>query len=389
MRESAMTANPIGEAPVVGDAPLARPEVAQRARASRGLLGYGAVGLAGIATLIALSAQRTSRGQDGLVGTASAATVPFTAPQPLPAEANPAAGLGPVVVGGAAVPAPQFATDNSVPVAPDPMPAVAASAPIAMPIAAGGGGGVTRLTAPAVVVDLGAGPAPLGAARAGALANPALAADAKADDGTAGFIQRAAARQDAAHAASIGKLGSIVSEGTIISATMETAINSDLPGFARAVIARDVMSFDGTRMLIPRGSRVLGQYKSGVAMGASRVFIIWTRLIRPDGVAVDLTSPGGDDLGRGGLGGKVDRHFLQRFGGSILMSVLNGAISLGTASLGNGTPVYINSVAEAGQAATSAMRSGDIPPTIRTPQGASVKIFVARDLDFSDVEQSR
>ena len=66
---------------------------------------------------------------------------------------------------------------------------------------------------------------------------------------------------------------------------------SDLPGFTRAVVSRDVMSFDGKTVLIPRGSRLIGQYKSGVAMGASRVFVIWTRVIRPDGVALCGDAP--------------------------------------------------------------------------------------------------
>ncbi len=122
-------------------------------------------------------------------------------------------------------------------------------------------------------------------------------------------------------------LNRLVPQGTTIAAVMETALNSDLPGFARAIVQRDVLSFDGSAVLIPAGSRVIGKYESGVAQGASRIFIVWTRLIRPDGVSVALASPAVDNLGRGGVGGKVNRHFLQRFGGSILLSVLSGAIN--------------------------------------------------------------
>ena len=180
-------------------------------------------------------------------------------------------------------------------------------------------------------------------------------------------------------------LDRLVPQGAVIGAVMETALNSDLPGFARAVIARHVRSFDGSSILIPAGSRVIGQYKSGIAQGASRVFVLWTRLIRPDGVSIELASPATDDLGRGGIGGKVNRHFLQRFGGAILTSVLSGGISAGAAALSGGSTILVSSAGQASSLASQATQGTDIPPTITTRQGATVRIFVARDLDFSRV----
>jgi type IV secretion system protein VirB10 len=82
---------------------------------------------------------------------------------------------------------------------------------------------------------------------------------------------------------------------------LETAIDSDLPGYVRAVVSQDVRSFDGARVLIPRSSRLIGQYKSGVASGQTRAYVVWSRLIRPDGVSVALASPAIDDAGRTGL----------------------------------------------------------------------------------------
>jgi hypothetical protein len=140
-----------------------------------------------------------------------------------------------------------------------------------------------------------------------------------------------------------------------------------------------------SQVLIPAGSHVIGEYNSGVAQGASRIFIVWNRLIRPDGVSVSLGSPAVDDLGRGGLGGKVNRHFLQRFGGAILLSVLTGGISAVTQSLSRGSTVVVSNSNEATSLAGQASRGGDIAPTIKTLQGATVRIFVARDLDFSAV----
>lgn len=184
-------------------------------------------------------------------------------------------------------------------------------------------------------------------------------------------------------------LDRLVPQGAVIGAVMETALNSDQPGFARAMIQRDVRSFDGSAVLIPAGSRVIGQYKSGVAQGASRVFVLWTRLIRPDGVSIELASPATDDLGRGGIGGKVNRHFLQRFGGAILTTVLSAGVNVLTASRSGGSTVFVGSANQATSLAGQAMGNADIPPTITTRQGAAVRIFVARDLDFSTVGPAR
>jgi type IV secretion system protein VirB10 len=184
-------------------------------------------------------------------------------------------------------------------------------------------------------------------------------------------------------------LDRMIPQGAIIGAVMETALNSDLPGYARAITQRDVYSFDGSAVLIPAGSRLVGQYKSGVAQGGSRVFVLWTRLIRSDGVSIELASPATDELGRGGLGGKVNRHFLQRFGGAILTSVLTGGISAATAALSRGSTVIVGNAGQATSLATQATQNNDIPPTITTRQGAAVRVFVARDLDFSRVGPAR
>ncbi len=194
---------------------------------------------------------------------------------------------------------------------------------------------------------------------------------------------------EVARASRMTGLDRLVPQGAVVGAVMETALNSDLPGFARAITQRSVYSFDGSAILIPAGSRLIGQYKSGIAQGASRVFILWTRLIRPDGVSIELASPATDELGRGGLTGKVNRHFLQRFGGAILTSVLTGGVSAAVAGLSGGSTILVGSANQASALAGQAAQGGDIPPTITTRQGAPVRIFVARDLDFSAVGPAR
>ena len=174
----------------------------------------------------------------------------------------------------------------------------------------------------------------------------------------------------------------VVPQGTIMTGVLETAIDSDLPGLVRAVVSRDVRGFDGTRILIPRGSRLIGQYSSGIALGQSRAFVIWTRVLRGDGVSIQLGSAATDGLGTAGLGGKVNNHFLRRFGAATLLSVVTTGLDY-FANSARASQVVIGSTGQANQLASIALqREIDLPPTIKVPQGTPVRVFVARDLDF-------
>lgn len=174
-----------------------------------------------------------------------------------------------------------------------------------------------------------------------------------------------------------------VTQGTLIPAVLETAINSDLPGYVRALVSEDVRSFDGSHVLIPRSSRLIGQYKSGLAAGQTRAYVLWTRLIRPDGASVALASPGTDFAGETGFAGKVDGHFVQRFGSAVLLSVVGGVGALAS----SGASLVLST---SGQSAASvaAQRDAQIPPTIRVRQGQPIRIFTARDLDFATVTET-
>ena len=171
-----------------------------------------------------------------------------------------------------------------------------------------------------------------------------------------------------------------VSQGTLIAAVLETAIDTDVPGYVRAVVSADVRSFDGSRVLVPRSSRLIGQYKSGMSAGQKRAYVIWTRLIRPDGVSVNLGSPAIAFGGETGIAGKVDTHFFERFGSAMLLSVVGGLSAIGT----GGASVIIGG---GGQSAAAAAvgQTGSIGPTVRIRQGEPIRVFTARDLDFSKV----
>jgi type IV secretion system protein VirB10 len=227
--------------------------------------------------------------------------------------------------------------------------------------------------APALIIDNSLPPAQAAAQSAAAKAAKALNANDQ-------FF--ASQTGDAAQKAQkLSDPSQVVPQGAVIPAVLETAINSDLPGYTRAIVSRDVRSFDGARVLIPRGSRLVGQYKSGLASGETRAFIIWNRLIRPDGVSISLASPATDDLGQAGMTGKVDSHFARRFGSAVLLSIVNGLA--GALSGGNSNTIVIGGASDAQGAVGEALSSDvKIPPTIKVPQGAPIQVFVARDLDF-------
>jgi type IV secretion system protein VirB10 len=149
----------------------------------------------------------------------------------------------------------------------------------------------------------------------------------------------------------------------------------------RLAAGRFPTGFDGKRVLVPRSSRLIGQYQAGVQQGQKRAYVIWTRLIRPDGASVSLASPAIGFDGTTGLEGDVNSHFFKRFGSGLLLSVVGGLGALATGGVGG---VIVAGGAQS--AASSAVQSqGQISPTIRVRMGEPIRVFTARDLDFSTV----
>lgn len=183
----------------------------------------------------------------------------------------------------------------------------------------------------------------------------------------------------------IGRQSTTVPQGTLIPAVLETAIDSTRPGHVRAIVSRDITGFDGRQVLIPRGSRLFGEYQSDMAPGQNRALVQWTRLVRPDGVSIELASPAADMQGRAGIPGRVNSHFLERFSGALLQSTLNIGSAVATRSIGGDAPVIVAATGAAPLpgAATAESRG---QPTLHVDAGASVGVFVARDLEFSSGE---
>ncbi len=179
----------------------------------------------------------------------------------------------------------------------------------------------------------------------------------------------------------------IIAQGKLIDAVLETAINTDQPGMLRALVSNDIYGDSGRTVLLPRGSRLVGQYNSDVARGQSRVFVIWQRVIRPDGIDVQLDSGGTDPLGQAGAEGKVNNHFWTMFGAATLLSVIGATAStVGVQPQDNNNSIstYRSSVSQGFSDAANTVLSTfvRIKPTITIHQGMAIKVFVARDLYF-------
>jgi len=220
------------------------------------------------------------------------------------------------------------------------------------------------------------------------------------EDRNSRYLAAASAIADrSAKARQIPRIDALIPEGTLIPGILETAINSDLPGQTRAITSQDVYSFDGRRILIPTGTRLIGEYQSDITRGQKRIFVIWTRLLRDDGVSVRLNSIGADSLGRSGLTGRVDNKWRERFGSAILLSIVGAGSSYltgyGSNQFSTGSDGYSRSDEAADLARqTIAQTFSDmanqalgenlkIPPTISVHQGERIFVYVRQDLDFS------
>jgi type IV secretion system protein VirB10 len=217
-------------------------------------------------------------------------------------------------------------------------------------------------------------------------ASPAAGAAGAATTGDEAFRRASAKAAEVRQAEVIANPAQTVMQGSLIEAALETAINTDLAGNVSALVSHDVWSFDMSRVLIPRGSRLFGRYESDIAAGQRRVLIAWDRLVTTEGQSVSLAAFGTDRIGRSGLSGKVRNHFLQRVGTAALISVI-GAVPTLAAARYAGNEVASDTAESIGNDLGTAVSDVmadylSIPPTISVGQGAVVMVRVDADLEF-------
>jgi type IV secretion system protein VirB10 len=194
----------------------------------------------------------------------------------------------------------------------------------------------------------------------------------------------------AAHADVLPTQRLLLPKGAFIDCTLETAIDSTLPGLTTCITPVDTYGADGTVVLLERGTKLIGETRGDVQQGSSRIFVLWTEARTPLGVIVPLASPGTDELGRSGLPGDANHHFFERFGAAILVSVIDGAMQAAANAHSSGTSgsTIVMNPSGTQDVLTEVLRSTiSIPPTVTKPQGDRIQILVARDLDFRSVYQ--
>ena len=177
----------------------------------------------------------------------------------------------------------------------------------------------------------------------------------------------------------------VLQAGAVISAALITGIRSDLPGQITAQVTENVYdSPTGKILLVPQGTRVIGQYDSGVGFGQRRVLLVWNRMIFPNGRSIVLErQPGADAEGYAGLEDGVDYHWGELFKAAVLSTLLSVGAESGSSSgesdivraLRNGAS---NSISQTGQQIVQ--RQLNIAPTLTIRPGFPVRVIVTRDL---------
>ena len=188
--------------------------------------------------------------------------------------------------------------------------------------------------------------------------------------------------------------------GGVIPTVLISGINSDLSGQLLAQVSQNVYdTATGDNLLIPQGTRLVGQYQSGVSLGATRLFVVWTRLVFPDGRTMTLDKfPGADHMGQSGLHDKVNNHYFRIYGHALLMSLITGGTAYSIDSLNdndNEVPSLSQSMGTAlatqlSQASLSLLQKyANISPTLTIRSGYELNVVVVKDLQFTEQYENK
>ncbi len=175
----------------------------------------------------------------------------------------------------------------------------------------------------------------------------------------------------------------LITAGSFIPCVLQTAMDSSQPGYVTCILPRNVYSDNGRVVLMEKGTKIFGEYQGGLNRGQYRLFVLWTRAVTPRGIAIDVGSPATDALGRGGVDGRVNNFFWQRFGTALLFSLVEDAATVGSEAVGNNGSNTTRVPSDA--ASTVLQQNAEIKPVLRKNQGEDVGITVAQDFDFSTV----
>ncbi|MDA9537305.1 conjugal transfer protein TrbI [Bradyrhizobium sp. CCBAU 21362] len=180
--------------------------------------------------------------------------------------------------------------------------------------------------------------------------------------------------------------------GSVIAATLITGINSDLPGRITAQVSQNVYdSATGHQLLIPQGAKLLGRYDSKISFGQSRVLVVWTDIIFPNGSTLQIGGMAGTDAeGYGGFNDQVDNHYFQVFGSAIMIAAIGAGIDMSMPAnppygyQQTRTDAARNSFAETfGRVAEQTIsKNMNVQPTLEIRPGYVFNILVDQDMVF-------
>nr|WP_320192760.1 TrbI/VirB10 family protein [uncultured Desulfobacter sp.] len=187
-----------------------------------------------------------------------------------------------------------------------------------------------------------------------------------------------------------------IKTGAIIPVVLITGIDSTLPGYISGQVSQNVWdTATGYNLLIPQGTKVFGQYQNNIMMGQERVFVVWQRLIFPDGRTMTLKDmPGGDQLGYTGLKDKVNNHYFRIYGHALLMSLVTGGTAYAMNTLNGDNSDETTTLNESmGTALADQMgqttmglleKHMNMSPTLTIRPGYRLNIIAVKDLEFSE-----
>ena len=195
----------------------------------------------------------------------------------------------------------------------------------------------------------------------------------------------------------INKPDALLVRGTYIRCVLETRIITDIPGFTSCLVTEPVYSINGRRLLLPKGSKMLGSYNVQDPK-FPRVSVIWDRITTPNGIDVSMASPGIDNLGSAGHPGQLNSHWGSKISAALFISLLSDAFKYAGEKNGPTTttvtsggqvieqPFQSNTARTVERLANQAVdRYSSRPATVTINQGTVVNIYVAKDVDFSGV----
>lgn len=203
--------------------------------------------------------------------------------------------------------------------------------------------------------------------------------------------------------ARVSDLSRTVMQGKMINAVLETAINTGIKTQVRAIVSRDVYSELGKNIVIPKGSKIIGSFQTMSGNNVSRIQISWSRIIRVDGLSINISANSADSLGRGGINGELDNKYdiaikntflssLISIATAVLVDKVTNTVNTTTTTTGLNGTTYSSTSNATGKAVIDATEdltdkvqdladsASDATPVVLVPQGTKIIVVVGQDM---------